>query len=189
MRDDGALSIRREWRRRRARHRGHGVAIGLALALVVILGGAAAAALVMVARSPKGAIGCHLGSTRPSVVGRESFLFAADGSRLGAGPPSQNHEPVPLHRMSRWLPAATVSIEDRRFWHHGALDYAGIGRAAFADLKAGRVVQGGSTITQQLVRARYLRGESMTLRRKLSEACLAVELARVWPRCRILETY
>jgi penicillin-binding protein 1A len=189
MRDDDALSIRREWRRRRARHRGHGVAIGLALALVVILGAAAAAALVMVARSPQGAIGCHLGSTRPSVVGRESFLFAADGSRLGAVPTSQNHEPIPLSRMSRWLPVATVSIEDRRFWHHGALDYAGIGRAALANLKAGRVVQGGSTITQQLVRARYLRGESMTLRRKLSEACLAVELARVWPRRRILETY
>jgi penicillin-binding protein 1A len=190
MTDDDALSVRRELRRRRARRRrGHGVAIGLTLALLLIVVGAAAAALVMVARSPQGLVGCHLAATRPHVAGRDSFLFAADGSRLGAVPTSQNREPVTLDRMSRWLPVATVSIEDRRFWSHGAIDYAGIGRAALADLEAGRVVQGGSSITQQLVRARYLRGEQMTLHRKLTEACLAVELARVWPKRRILETY
>ncbi|HMJ32409.1 MAG TPA: transglycosylase domain-containing protein [Baekduia sp.] len=187
MADDDALSVRRESRRRRARHRGHGVVIGVAL--VVIMGGTAAAGLVMVARSPQSLIGCHLASTRPRVVGQDTFLFAADGSRLGAVPTSQNREPVTLDRMSRWLPVATVSIEDRRFWSHGALDYAGIGRAALADLEAGQVVQGGSTLTQQLVRTRYLGGENMKLSRKLTEACLAVELARVWSRRRILATY
>jgi membrane peptidoglycan carboxypeptidase len=189
MADDDALSVRRERRRKRARrHRGHGVALGLALALLVI-SGAAATAVVMVARSPQALVGCHLASTRPRLMGRNTFLFATDGSRLGAVPTSRNREPVSLDRMSRWLPVATVAIEDRRFWRHGALDYAGIGRAALADLRAGRILQGGSTITQQLVRTRYLGGESMTLSRKLTEACLAVELARVWSRRRILETY
>jgi penicillin-binding protein 1A len=190
MADDDALSVRRERRRRRAcRHRGHGVGIGLALALVLIATGSAAAALVILARSPEAVVGCDLASAHPHVVGRDSFLFAGDGSPLGAVPTSQNREPVRLDHVSHWLAVATVSIEDRRFWRHGALDYAGIGRAAIADLKAGRVVQGGSSITQQLIRDRYLDRQTMTLSRKLTEACLAVQLARVWPKRRILETY
>jgi penicillin-binding protein 1A len=190
MTDDGALSVRRERRRRHARrHRGHGVVPRLALALLVIIGGTAATGLVLIGSPPHGLVDCHLASAHPHVAGRDSFLFAADGSRLGAVATSQNREPVALNRMSRWLPLATVSIEDRRFWSHGALDYAGIARAALADVGAGRVVQGGSTITQQLVRARYLGGEHMTLRRKLTEACLAVALAHAWPKRRILETY
>jgi penicillin-binding protein 1A len=91
--------------------------------------------------------------------------------------------------MSHWLPAATIAVEDRRFWSHGALDYPGIARAAITDLKAGRFVQGGSTLTQQLVRDRYLGRAHLTLSRKLTEACLAVRLAQVWPKRRILESY
>jgi penicillin-binding protein 1A len=91
--------------------------------------------------------------------------------------------------MSPRLPKATVAIEDRRFWHHGPLDYPGIVRAALADLRAGRVVQGGSTITQQLVRDRYLGRKPMTLHRKLQEACLAVDVARSASRRRILTAY
>jgi penicillin-binding protein 1A len=190
MDDHDALLIRREWRRRRARgrHR-HRLTIGLVLALVAIVGGSAAVALVVVARSPQLLVGCNLASAHQRVVGRDSLLFAADGSPLGAVPTSQNREPVGLDAMSRWLPAATIAIEDRRFWHHGALDYAGIGRAALADLEAGRILQGGSSITQQLVRARYLGAAHMTLSRKLTEACLAVELARIRPKRQILEDY
>jgi penicillin-binding protein 1A len=189
MPDDDALSVRRRWRRRRAHHRGHGVAIGLTLALLVAAGGAGALAVVLVARSPQAVAGCHLASAHARIVGRDSFLFAADGSAMGAVPTSRNREPVRLAQMSRWAPAATIAIEDRRYWSHGALDYAGIARAALADLKAGRVVQGGSSITQQLVRDRYLGRAHTTLSRKLTEACLAVELARVWHKRRILETY
>ena len=65
--------------------------------------------------------------------------------------------------MSHWLPLATVAIEDRRFWHHGALDYEGIARAALADLRPAASCRARSTITQQLVRDRYLGGERMTL--------------------------
>ena len=77
--------------------------------------------------------------------------------------------------MSRWLPRATVAIEDRRFYQHGGVDYVGIARAAWKDVTAGKVVQGGSTITQQLVRNLYT-GREKTFNRKLKEACLAIKL-------------
>jgi penicillin-binding protein 1A len=148
-----------------------------------------AAALMTVAANPLLIPGCATSSPQPRIVGRTSLLYAADGELLASVPSSSHREPVPLRRMSRWLPQATVAIEDRRFWEHGALDYQGIARAAVADLKAGHAVQGASTITQQLVRDRYLAGQRMTLARKLREACLAVQLARRWSKRRILEAY
>ena len=74
---------------------------------------------------------------------------------------------------------ATVAIEDHRFYEHGGVDYEGIARAAWKDLRAGHVVQGGSTITQQLVRNLYISKER-TLKRKLKEACLAIKLSARW---------
>ena len=77
--------------------------------------------------------------------------------------------------MSPWLPKATVAIEDSRFWQHGALDYQGIARALYKDVSAGHIVEGGSTITQQLVRNLYIGKPKQTLSRKMKEACLARE--------------
>ena len=79
--------------------------------------------------------------------------------------------------MSKWLPRATVAIEDRRFYQHGGVDYEGIARAAWKDVTAGKVVEGGSTITQQLVRNLYT-GQEKTFNRKLKEACLAIKLSQ-----------
>jgi membrane peptidoglycan carboxypeptidase len=144
--------VRREFRRRRRRRRGRGARWVVAVLLLALVALSGATTLVMIARSPGPIVGCDLTSTDPHVFGRNSFVYAADGSRLATVPTGRNREPVPLWRMSRWLPRATVAIEDRRFWHHGALDYEGIARAALANVKAGRIVQGGSTIAQQLVR-------------------------------------
>ncbi|HEX8857068.1 MAG TPA: transglycosylase domain-containing protein [Thermoleophilaceae bacterium] len=178
------------WRRRRARHRGPlrrtAAIAGLALLAVAA---AITGSLLLLAGDPGLAVGCNLASAHPRVVGRDTFIRAENGMVLGAVPTAQNREPVPLERMSPWLPKATVAIEDRRFWQHGALDYDAILRAAIADLKAGRVLQGGSTITQQFVRDRYLAGQGATLHRKLKEACLAVQLAHEWPKRRILQAY
>ena len=92
--------------------------------------------------------------------------------------------------MSRWVSKATVAIEDRRFYEHGALDPEGIARALWANLKARDVVQGGSTITQQLVRNLYPVSRERTVERKLKEACLAIKLNGDWTRRhRILSTY
>jgi penicillin-binding protein 1A len=161
----------------------------LAALAIAWAAGAVAVLLVVAAGAPDGVIGCHLANERVQRLGSESFLYAADGSRLGAVPATRHREPVSLARMGHWPPAATVAIEDRRFWRHGALDYRGIARAAVADLRAKRIVQGGSTLTQQLVRNRYFDGRPMTVSRKLEEACLAVQLARTWPRRRILRAY
>ena len=87
--------------------------------------------------------------------------------------------------MSKWLPRATVAVEDRRFYSHGGVDYVGIARAAWKDVTAGKVVEGGSTITQQLVRNLYT-GQEKTFNRKVKEACLAIKLARRWPKQKVL---
>jgi penicillin-binding protein 1A len=82
-----------------------------------------------------------------------------------------------------------VAIEDRRFWTHGALDWPGIVRAVFADVHAGHVVQGGSSITQQLARNLYIKKPSQTFSRKATEACLAIKLARERSKTWILNAY
>jgi penicillin-binding protein 1A len=132
---------------------------------------------------------CKLSDLTPVNVGANSFVYAADGSLLGSIPAEKNRQPVDLNDMSKWVPRATVAIEDRRFWSHGALDYAGIVRALLANVRAGEVVQGGSTITQQLARNLYIKKPSQTFGRKATEACLAIKLAREKPKRWILNAY
>jgi penicillin-binding protein 1A len=125
---------------------------------------------------------------RPVEIGANSFVYAYDGSLLGSIPAERNREPVTSVQMSKWLPRATVAIEDRRFWQHGGVDYVGIARAAWKDVSAGKVLEGGSTITQQLVRNLYT-GQEKTFTRKIKEACLAIKLARKWPKQKVLDEY
>ena len=132
--------------------------------------------------------GCDLSALHPVTIGQNSFVYAADGSLLGAIPAERNRQPVRLGRMSRWVPAATIAIEDRRFYGHGGLDPTGIARAVWADVREGSFAQGGSTITQQLVRNLYISRER-TVTRKLKEACLAVKLNHDWSKQKILRTY
>ena len=132
---------------------------------------------------------CSLDSLNPVEVGENSFIFAADGSLLGSIPAERNRQPVGLDQISAWVPKATIAIEDRRFYNHGALDWFGIVRALYADIQAGKVVQGGSTITQQLVRNLYIKKKSQTLSRKTTEACLAIKLAREKSKTWILNAY
>src|SRR5512132_506865 len=183
--DQLLAAIRRKRRERVRRHRKRvahfvvGTAIAVILALVV--SGFTGAAVWMSS--------CDLNSLRPVDVGQNSFVYAADGSLLGSIPAEKNRQPVHLTDMSKWVPAATVAIEDRRFWSHGALDYAGIARALFANVHAGHVVQGGSTITQQLARNLYIKTPSQTFGRKATEACLAIKLAREKSKRWILNSY
>jgi penicillin-binding protein 1A len=132
---------------------------------------------------------CDLESLQPVAIGENSFMYAADGSTLGVIPAERNRQPVTMKQISPWLPKATVAIEDRRFYEHGGIDPSGIARAVWADVRAGKVVQGGSTIPQQLVRNLYPVSRERTLERKLKEACLAIKLNRAWPKERILVTY
>jgi penicillin-binding protein 1A len=131
---------------------------------------------------------CSLASLRPLSIGQNSFVYAADGSLLGSIQAERNRQPVSFRGVSGWLAKATVAIEDRRFWKHSGVDYEGIARALWRNLQAGQTVEGGSTITQQLVRNLYISGEQ-TYERKVKEACLAIKLERNWSKRRILAAY
>jgi penicillin-binding protein 1A len=188
MQDDSDLTaliaLRRARRRRKPRHRFVLVALAIAsLVLVATLTGAALTGRALVFGS------CNLTSLRPIALGSNSFLYASDGSLLGVVASTTNRQPLQLDKMSPWLPEATVAIEDARFWEHGALDYQGIARALFKDATAGRIVQGGSTITQELARNLYIGKPQRTLSRKLKEACLAEKLAARWSKKQILAAY
>ena len=95
---------------------------------------------------------------------------------------------VPLEAMPASLPDAVVALEDRRFRDHGGVDYRAMARAMTANLFAGGIVEGGSTITQQLVKISYLTPER-TYIRKIHEALLAWQMERRMTKDEILETY
>jgi penicillin-binding protein 1A len=179
-------------RRRRRQRRRHDRAVarrfGILVGLAVVLGGIAAV-VAAAFTSANGVLNdCDLASLKPVSIGQNSFVYAADGSILGAIPAERNRQPVTLEQMSPWVSEATVAVEDRRFYEHGGLDYEGILRAAVKNLESGRVVQGGSTITQQLVRNLYI-GNERSLERKLKEACLARKLEQGHTKDWILATY
>ncbi len=95
---------------------------------------------------------------------------------------------VPLRRISRYLQDAVIAAEDDTFYRHAGLDLDAAWNSLRRNLKRGGYVQGGSTITQQVVKNLYL-SPKKTLWRKLKEAVLALELERVLSKRRILELY
>ncbi len=95
---------------------------------------------------------------------------------------------MPLENISPHLIKAVIAVEDHRFYRHRGFDLIRIGGAAFADVTAGRLAQGGSTITQQLARVSLLSRER-TFRRKLAEVITAVRIERTYSKERILELY
>jgi penicillin-binding protein 1A len=95
---------------------------------------------------------------------------------------------VELRDMPRYLPQAVLATEDRRFYRHFGLDPLGLARAVWVNLRAGRVVQGGSTITQQLAKNVFLTRER-TFRRKMQEALLALWLEHKFTKDQILTIY
>jgi penicillin-binding protein 1A len=156
----------------------------LVLVVGVLVAAGIATGAAVLALGPR----CDLSALHPTRIGQNTFVYAADGSLLGVIPAERNREVVPLDRISPWLSKATVAIEDRRFYEHGGLDAEGIARALWRDVKAGKFVEGGSTITQQLVRTLYISNER-TVERKVTEACLAVKLDGDWSKQKILASY
>jgi penicillin-binding protein 1A len=131
-----------------------------------------------------------LSSLKPVQKGRSSAIYAADGSLIGFIRASNIRQPVSSRALPQTLKDATVAIEDKNYFHHGALDPAGIARAAWKDLLAGgKPVQGASTITQQLVRNLYIQNPEETLKRKLIEAHLAYEEEEAHSKEWILTAY
>ncbi|MDX1581932.1 MAG: transglycosylase domain-containing protein, partial [Alphaproteobacteria bacterium] len=125
----------------------------------------------------------RLAERRPPVI----TLVADDGSRLttyGGG----HGDWLEIEEMSPLLPMAVMAIEDRRFYSHSGIDLIGLSRAMIANLRAGSIVQGGSTLTQQLAKNLFLTPER-TIRRKVQEILLAFWLESRFTKTQILELY
>jgi penicillin-binding protein 1A len=138
----------------------------------------------------------YLASTLPALPDFDRYrleapettrLRAWDGTEL-ADLAAEHRQILPLEAFPRKLLQAFVAIEDRRFYEHGGLDYRGMLRALLANVRAGHVVQGGSTITQQVARS-FLRSSEQTLERKIREAILARRLEARYRKDQILTLY
>ncbi|HLJ63580.1 MAG TPA: transglycosylase domain-containing protein, partial [Stellaceae bacterium] len=119
---------------------------------------------------------------------RPSLTLLADDGSLIATYGDLFGEPLKLKDMPRYLPEAVIATEDRRFYHHWGVDPIGLGRALFVNLRAGHLVQGGSTITQQLAKNLFLNPER-TFTRKIQEVLLAFWLEHKFTKDQILEIY
>ncbi|BBK33790.1 penicillin-binding protein 1A [Allostella humosa] len=119
---------------------------------------------------------------RPSVT-----LLAVDGSVMATFG-DVHGEAVQLRDLPSHMPAALLATEDRRFYQHFGVDLLGVARAIYQNIRAGRVVEGGSTITQQLAKNLFLT-QDRTTRRKVQEALLAFWLERRFTKDEILTIY
>ena len=120
-------------------------------------------------------------------------IFASDGSLLGYVQSDTVFSYVPSNLIPARLREATVAIEDRRFWQHGALDYQGILRAGIKDVfGGGTAIQGASTLTMQLVDNVYMPQSiraNRNLKYKIVQAKLALQLAKRHGKEWILDNY
>ncbi|MGH3007249.1 MAG: PBP1A family penicillin-binding protein, partial [Gaiellaceae bacterium] len=120
---------------------------------------------------------------------RIGYIYASDGKTvLAALRGSENRILVRSDEIAPVVKQAIVAVEDRRFWEHRGVDIQGMARALWADIQHKKVVQGGSTITQQFIKNQYTRDEQ-TVSRKLKEAALAWQLEQRWSKDRILTSY
>jgi membrane peptidoglycan carboxypeptidase len=120
-------------------------------------------------------------------LAQTSVVLDVKGRRLAELHGEQNRVPVHLSEVAPVMQKAVVAIEDRGFYHHSGLDPRGVTRALWNDLR-GRSLQGGSTITQQLVKNSYLSSQRSVVR-KVREAILAVKVEQRYSKRTILERY
>ena len=157
-----SMSYRQRKSRRRNRH---GVRSKMLLALgviatVCVIGVLSLAGYVLAIASTAP----NLSELKPVDKGQISVVYAADGSRLGYVQSDILRRVVPWAEIPVDLRRATVAIEDERFYKHKGVDVNAIVRAGVKNLESGETVQGGSTITQQLVRALYIKDPQAQLR-------------------------
>ncbi len=180
----------RQARQRRRRHNRAGptrmlLVGGAVLAATLVVGAIAAVGYVLhvVGDAPK------LATLHPILSSGASQVFAADGTRLGFIQSSDVRSPVGWSEIPKDLKDATVAIEDQRFYKNDGIDPTGIFRSAIKDITSGQALQGGSTITMQLVRNLYLGGDQRTLKQKITEAKLAIEYDEHHSKKSILTNY
>jgi penicillin-binding protein 1A len=163
--------------RTRRRRRGSGGPRNKALLALMVLGIAVVLAglagvgyVVSIASSAP-----PLSSLKPRETGGNTRVFAANGKPLGFIQAENLHLPLRSEEIPQVVKDSTIAIEDERFYRHKGVDYEGVVRAAIKNATSGKTVEGGSTITMQLVRSLYISNER-TYTRKIREAKLAEEL-------------
>ena len=124
----------------------------------------------------------------PTEQAVSSRILWGDGTLLTRVHGVEDRDPVKLADMAKVLPRAVIAIEDSRYYEHGGFDIRGIARALTHNIEKGRAAEGGSTITQQYVRA-VLLGNHKTLKRKLREAVMSMQLEDRYSKKTILERY
>src|SRR3954465_15429912 len=131
----------------------------------------------------------NIDELKPINKGAPRAVYRANGRLLGYVRSSIIRQPVVEADMPQDIRDATVAIEDSRFYKHHGVDYEGVVRAAVKNLENRKTLQGGSTITQQLVRALYIKDPTRDFKRKVREAKLASELEDEHPKHWILTSY
>jgi penicillin-binding protein 1A len=132
--------------------------------------------------------GVRLEDTPRRPLAQTSFVYAADRSLITELHAVEDRVILPTSRIPEWIRDAAVAIEDRRFYLHHGVDGRAILRASYVNLRAGAIEEGGSTITQQLVKNLYTGGDR-TISRKVSEALLAWQLEDRLSKEEILTRY
>jgi len=178
---------RQSRKRRRSGHTGTRILfVGIGtLAITLVIGVIAAVGYVL-----------HVADSAPPLSklhallgGGSSQVFAANGTRLGFIESDELRSPIGWSEIPSDLKNATVAIEDQRFYKNNGVDLTGIFRAAIKDISEGEALQGGSTITMQLMRNLYLGGDQHTLRQKIIEAKLALDYEKHHSKHSILTSY
>jgi membrane peptidoglycan carboxypeptidase len=135
--------------------------------------------------------GDRLERTYPDLA-QNSSVYDASGDRVGELEAKENRRTVGSEDLGEHLPRAVVAVEDRRFYEHWGVDYAGISRAAWEDLRSLTVSQGGSTITEQLVKNLFISEERRgrpSLWRRFEQAALSFAYERRHTKEEILTAY
>jgi penicillin-binding protein 1A len=120
---------------------------------------------------------------------RNSELLDDQGRKLAVLTGKDNRILVRSEKIAPNVKRAVIAIEDQRFYKHRGVDYQGIARAVWEDIRRRRAAQGGSTITEQLVKNALLAQKNRTIFQKLKEAALAYQLERKWTKDKILTEY
>jgi penicillin-binding protein 1A len=160
--------------------------LGTTVVIVVLVGlVAAATALATYVFMP---LPVNLPEERLQPERQASTVFALDGTPIGQFKGVETQVEVSAENIPDTIRRAVVAAEDHRFFHHRGVDYQAVVRAVQENRKAGKVVQGASTITQQLIRNLYT-GSERTFARKAREALLAIQAERVYSKEEILARY
>src|SRR5256886_5900617 len=117
-----------------------------------------------------------------------THIYDRSGEHLLYTLSDERRDLISIDAVPKRMQDATISIEDKSFWTNPGVDVGGIIRAIQVNSASGRISQGGSTITQQLIKTRLL-GDDPTLTRKIKEAILAIEATRTFSKSQILEMY